>query len=72
MTVFTLMAPVGELPLLSGTRLVLEAISPTTGAAITGATVSQVVIYGSQPSISDLVLDDSLPSWVPDGDQEVV
>lgn len=41
-----LQAPLAVVPLPAGSRIVLEAIDPATGAAISGVTVSQVVISG--------------------------
>jgi len=45
MTVYTLSASVSSLALVGGSMIKLEAISPTTGAAITGVKVSAVAIY---------------------------
>lgn len=41
-----LMAPLARTPLTAGCRIVMEAVDPTTGAAVSGVTVSQVVISG--------------------------
>jgi hypothetical protein len=45
-TVRTLVAATPGLPLEGGSYLRLEAIDPTTGAAVTGVTVSDVAVYG--------------------------
>jgi hypothetical protein len=45
-----------ELP--GGFKFTFEAISPTTGAAITGVTVSDIAIYGNQLSLGILELDE--------------
>lgn len=67
MTARTLEASVADLALPGGSILKLEAISPTSGAAITGVTVSEVVIYGVGISADNLP-DPGLPAWVPLGD----
>lgn len=46
MVVYTLDAPTTNLQLEGGYYFRFEAISPTTGAAITGVTVSDIAIYG--------------------------
>lgn len=46
MTVHTLKAGTPGLTLTGGYTLVLEAISPTTGAAITGVSVDRIAIFG--------------------------
>lgn len=55
MTVWTLEAQVPWIELPGGFKLVFEAISPTTGAAITGCGVSNVAIYGEDISAAGLV-----------------
>lgn len=50
MTVHTLDAPFALLQLVGGMYFRFEAISPTTGAAITGVTVSDIAIYGQDLS----------------------
>ena len=42
------MAPAPRVPLVAGMILKLEAVSPTTGAAITGVTCSSWAIYGTR------------------------
>lgn len=42
-----LLAPLPPLTLKTGCIITVEAIHPTTGAAITGVTVSQVALYAS-------------------------
>lgn len=59
MTVYTLTAPMPETLAVGGMILKLEAVSPTTGAAITGVTCSSWTIYGDD--VSDLV-DTSEPN----------
>lgn len=46
MATLTLTAATPGLPLNAGSILRLEAISPTTGAAITGVVVTNVAVYG--------------------------
>lgn len=41
-----LQAPLARVPLPPGTRIVLEAIDPATGAAVAGVVISDVVITG--------------------------
>lgn len=43
-----LMAPLPQLVLAGGMIVKLEAIDPTTGAAVAGVTVSHIAIYGPQ------------------------
>lgn len=50
MTVFTLRAGFPEIELIPGMKLVLETVSPTTGAAITGVTTTAWAIYGDDLS----------------------
>jgi hypothetical protein len=45
-TVFTLDAGIPQIALPGGYVVKFEAISPTTGAAITGVTVNTISIYG--------------------------
>ena len=42
-----LMAPLPQITLEPGMQIVFEAISPTTGLAITGVTVKGIAIYGT-------------------------
>lgn len=51
MTVYTLLAPMPEANLVSGMKLRLEAIDPTTGATVTGVTSSNWAIYGIDLSV---------------------
>jgi hypothetical protein len=46
MTVYTLQAPMPAIALFPGMQVKLEAIEPSTGAAITGVTCSAWSIYG--------------------------
>lgn len=47
MTAFQLIGPMPALELDSGCTVTVEAINPDSGAAVTGVTVSNVVIYGN-------------------------
>jgi hypothetical protein len=49
----TLTAAMPALELTSGTRLVLEAINPTTGAAVAGVTVNDFVVYARETAHED-------------------
>lgn len=42
-----LMAPLPQIDLQPGMKVVLEAIDPTTGLAVAGVTVSKVAVYGT-------------------------
>lgn len=58
MTVYTLLAPMPEAQLVSGMKLRLEAIDPTTGATVTGVVSTNWAIYGIDMSAAlDDVLD---------------
>ncbi len=46
MAAYTLMAPCPQLPLPAGSIIRLQAVDPSTGAAVSGVTVSNVVVYG--------------------------
>ena len=48
MTVYTLAAPMPELTIVEGMVLKLEAVNPTTGAAVTGVTALRWAIYGEE------------------------
>ena len=50
----TLMAPLPSVVLPPGAQIKFEAIDPTTGAAVTGVTVSNIAILGADLSPSDL------------------
>lgn len=67
MTVRTLIAPFPDIAIGAGMRLRLEAIDPTTGAAVTGVTASEWAIYGIDLSdvIGD-VLTDVIPPLTPE------
>jgi hypothetical protein len=56
------------LPLMAGMQFRLRAISPTTGAAVTGVTATEWAIYGRDASGGELT-DEPLPRWLPDGDE---
>jgi hypothetical protein len=49
-TVHTLQAPAPNLPLKAGMQLRLVAVDPTTGANVTGVTISEWAIYGDDES----------------------
>lgn len=53
MTVYTLQAPMPVLAVKEGMKLVLQAIDPTTGAAVTGVTCSHWAIYGERVATDD-------------------
>ncbi len=54
------------LQLPGGSTLRLEAISPTTGAAITGVAVSDVAVYGIDISSQlGTLLEDVIPGYTP-------
>lgn len=53
MTVYTLQAPLPTLRLAAGMKLKLEAVHPTTGAAVAGVNVSHWAIFGSSPSLEE-------------------
>lgn len=62
MAVLTLTAKIPAVTLAEGMILRLEAISPTTGAAIAGVNASRWAIYGSgQGSGSDIDIVPALP-----------
>lgn len=71
MTVHTLTAKIPSITLVEGMILKLEAIGPTTGAAIAGVNASRWAIYGRGVGVGQAVdLGDSIPTWVwggPDG-----
>ena len=65
MTVYTLQAGMPQIVVDSGVYLRLEAISPTTGAAITGVTATAWAIYGDD--LTDTTATEEigdLGSWV--------
>lgn len=67
MVVYTLEAPMPPLQIPGKSMLKLEAISPTTGAAITGVTVSDVAIFGIDRSAElGTLIAEEIPTWVPD------
>jgi hypothetical protein len=61
MTVYTLQASIPPIRLVPGMIVKLEAINPTTGAAITGVTASRWAIYGSE------IADDTVQKAEPAG-----
>lgn len=63
MTVWTQEADLPWIELPGGFQLVFEAISPTTGAAITGCTVSNVALYGLNIAATLGKLEDVIPGW---------
>jgi hypothetical protein len=56
------------IPLKAGMRIRLRAISPTTGAAITGVTATEWAIYGRDES--EGVIEDVVPDYSLDSDQD--
>ena len=73
MTVYTLQAPMPELTIPGGTTIKFEAISPTTGLAITGVTITTFAVYGYDVSAdtSDLKLGESGPFMLVPGPSPV-
>lgn len=65
MTVWTQEADMPELDLPGGSYFQLEAIDPSTGAAVTGVTVTDVAIYGLDISQALGALEDVVPAWTP-------
>ena len=60
------MAATPGLPLAGGSYLRLEAIDPTTGAAVTGVTVSDVAVYGTPiESGNETLVDVLAPRLIP-------
>ena len=55
MTVYTLESDMPWIELPGGFVLQLEAVSPTTGAAITGVTVSDVAVYGQALALGGVI-----------------
>lgn len=70
MTAYTLQAPIPAIPVVEGMILKLEAVSPTTALPVAGVTATEWAIYGVNVS-AEPDTPGELPSWVPDGDQEV-
>lgn len=67
MTVRTLVAATPGLPLNGGSFLRLEAIDPSTGAAVNGITVSNIVVYGYDVSTNGGGFDlDVIPLLTPE------
>lgn len=65
-----LLAPLAQATLIGGMSVVLEAIDPTSGTAVTGVKVSKFTLYGDTLSGTDdsggsAPLDTSSPVWVP-------
>ena len=65
MTVYTLDAGLPAAVLPGGSKIRFEAISPTTGAAITGVTVADIAIYGYNRSDGAGTLAGEVPRWTP-------
>jgi hypothetical protein len=61
MTVYTLESDMPRIDLPGTYQLVFEAISDSTGNAVTGVTVSEIALYGPTPSVSvdDVTAGDS-------------
>ena len=73
MTVRTLTAKIPSITLVEGMIIRLEAISPTTGAAIAGVNASRWAIYGRGGGDLGVVdIGDSTPSWVWGGEEDQV
>lgn len=66
MTVFTLTAPMPEMTVPGGTLIRFGAISPTTGAAVTGVAVTQVAVYGYDLSDETTAIEDVIPAYTSD------
>jgi hypothetical protein len=65
-TVRTLTAATPGLPLDGGMYLRLEAINPSTGAAVAGVTVSNVAVYGRVIEASEtLFIETGPPRLIP-------
>jgi hypothetical protein len=62
-TVWTLQAGIPDADMKSGMKLKLEAINPTTGAAITGVTATAWAIYGIDVSEELNQLEDLIPRY---------
>lgn len=63
----TLQSAAPGLPLTGGSYLRLEAIDPTTGAAVTGVTVEDVAVYGIDVSAAvGGLLTDEIPRYTPE------
>lgn len=67
-----LLAPLPNATLVGGMSIVLEAIDPTTGAAVAGVIVSDLAIYadtdaaqGETVAVVELSLPDIGPLWAP-------
>lgn len=65
MTVHTLQTALPHIPLKAGMVLQLDAIDPTTGAAVSGVTVTRWAIYGDDDSDYSVVGDDVVPPYTP-------
>ena len=61
MTTYNLQAPMPAIRLASGMKLKLEAIDPTTGAAVTGVVATDWAIYGENVSGETGALEDIVP-----------
>jgi hypothetical protein len=65
-----LLSPLAEATLVGGFMVKLEAIDPTTGAAVTGVTVTRFALYGDTMSGTDdgggsAPVDQVAPEFVP-------
>jgi hypothetical protein len=54
-----------QIPLQSGMKIRIRALSPTTDAEVTGVTCTQFAIYGRDKS-GGLPLEDAVPDYVPE------
>lgn len=61
MAEYTIAEGFPHIPLTAGMQIKLEAVSPTTGAAVTGVTSSRWAIYGDDESDSALGIEDVVP-----------
>ena len=63
MTAFTLEGPLAQGVYPGGTRIVLEAVHPTTRANVAGVVLSQLVLYGYDRSGTTAELEDLPDVW---------
>lgn len=66
MTVWTLQAGLPEMILAGGTIVRFETLSPTTGAAITGVTITSAAIYGYEEADTSVDIVDVVPLYTPE------
>lgn len=56
-----LMAPLPQVTLTAGMKIVFEAVDPATGGAVAGVNVEDIAIYGADLSDSGVTLDKAGP-----------